>query len=83
MGCNCKVNKEIMKIQKEYGHKIDVSWKERMKFKFEEGLKLIIASFFIILCFPLIFVFVIIFTIRGNGKINVNKVLRFILRKDE
>lgn len=83
MGCNCKVNKEIMKIHKEYGHNVNAPWKERVKFKFEEGVKLFIASLFVIIFFPLIFIFVIAFAIAGNGKINVNKLLRVILRKDE
>lgn len=72
-----------MKIQKEYGHNIHIPWKERIKFRLGEGLKLFLASLIVILFFPLIFILVIVFAIIGNGNININNILRFILRKDE
>lgn len=83
MGCNCKANKEIMKIYKNYGHKIDVSWKEKIKFRLIEGFKLILISLLCILFFPLIFIFVLIYSSINNRSININKLLNKILRKNE
>lgn len=83
MGCNCKANKEIMKIYKNYGHKIDVSWKKKIKFRLIEGFKLILISLLCILFFPLIFIFVLIYSSINNRSININKLLNKILRKNE
>ena len=83
MRCNCKANKEIMKIYKNYGHKIDVSWKKKIKFRLIEGFKVILISLLCILFFPLIFIFVLIYSSKNNRSININKLLNKILRKNE
>ena len=83
MACDCKVNKQILKLHKEYGTKIYTPWKERIKFSFEEGLKFILIALLAILCFPVFFIFVLYMTLKGGSQFNVNKILRFILRKDE
>ena len=46
MGCNCKANQQILKITKQYGHKINVPWKDKLMFKTEEGIKIIIIYLF-------------------------------------
>lgn len=81
MSCNCKVNKEIMKLHKEYGHDVRTPWKTRAKFKITEGIKLLILFLLMVVLLPLIFIFVIICVIRGKGHININKMLKFIMRK--
>lgn len=83
MACDCKVNKQILKLHKEYGAKIYTPWKERMKFNLEEGLKFILIALLAVLCFPIFFIFVLCMTFKGNQHFNVNNLLRFILRKDE
>lgn len=83
MACDCKVNKQIIKLHKEYGKKINLPWKEKIGFRLEEGLKFIVLSLLIIIFLPIIFVYFFIRIITGNGYFNVNKMLRFILRKDE
>jgi hypothetical protein len=82
MGCNCKANEEILKIHKQYGHAIGAPWKERVQFRLEEGFKYILLCLLCILCFPLILILTIFFLVKGSGNINVNKLIRFLLRKD-
>jgi hypothetical protein len=82
MGCNCKANEEILKIHKQYGHAIGSPWKERVQFRLEEGFKYILLCLLCILCFPLILILTIFFLAKGSGSINVNKLIRFLLRKD-
>lgn len=82
MGCNCKVNNEILKLHKEYGQNVQVPWRERAKFKLIEGIKLAAALLLIIPLLPLVFIFVLVSLIKGKGRIDVNKTLRILLRKN-
>ena len=83
MGCNCKVNEEILKLHKEYGHNIHTPWKTRAKFKLTEGIKMFFVFLIIVIFFPVILAFFFITVLRGRRHININKILRFLLRKDE
>ena len=81
MGCNCKTNEKILKIYNDYGKKIKTPWKEHIKFKTEEIIRIIAIFFLIMLFSPIILIVIIVLYVKGNGIINLNKVLKFILRQ--
>lgn len=81
MGCNCKTTETIIKIHKQYGNKINVSWKKKFKFRISEFLKMFLLLLIVIILSPFI-VIVIVFTIFiGKKNININKLLNILLRK--
>lgn len=82
MGCNCKVNKEIMKIHKDYGKTINIPWKEHAKFKIEETIKIICLGIFGVLSIPFIIVIVVLLMVIGKTHFNVNKLLNILLRNN-
>lgn len=81
MACNCKTNEQILKLHRKYGNTIRTSWKERINFRFSEGMKLLLIYLMTIIFFPFILLFAIIVIINGKGKINVNKTLKLLLGK--
>lgn len=83
MACNCKANEYIKKIHKNYGHKTNIPWKERVNFNFTEGLKVILLGIGFIVFLPIIFIITLFLTFKGGNKLDINKILKFFLRKDE
>lgn len=82
MGCNCKVNQQIMKIHKQYGKKINIPWKENVKFKVVEGFKFILLGIIALALSPILFIIILIFVIKGYRTFNVNKILKYFLGKN-
>ena len=82
MGCNCKVNQQIMKIHKNYGRSVNIPWKEKYKFRVIEGIKFILLGIIGLILFPIIFIIILIFFFKGYRTINVNKILSYFLGKD-
>lgn len=83
MGCNCKANKQISKIYKNYGQQIKTPWVSTLKFNMFETLKFLVAIPIILLCIPLIFLYIVIRLFRGKSVFNVNNFVRFLMRKDK
>ncbi len=82
MGCNCKVNEQILFLHKKFGNKINVSWKERGKFKITEFFKTIIIFLITLITTPILIIYFIIEIILGKNKFNINSILRKILKKN-
>ena len=80
MGCNCKVNEHISKIHKNYGSKINLSWKEKISFRTIESFKYLIIILLCIIFLPLVILFYIIYGIKNKGVFNINKILFFLLK---
>lgn len=83
MSCNCKANKEIMKIYKNYGYKINTSWMQKFNFNLKENIKVIFIFLLLILLFPIIFIIIIIFAFKNKNNININKLLKKFFKKNE
>ena len=81
MSCNCKVNSDILKIHKNYGVKNNISWKEKFSFNTVEGFKYIILILLVIIFIPLIIVIYFVYVFNNKQHININKLLKIILRK--
>lgn len=81
MSCNCKTTEKIIKIHKDYGYKINVSWKENLKFKINEIVKILIILFIALIFSPLIFIVIIVLALIGKTNINISKFLNRILKK--
>lgn len=82
MGCNCKTTEKIIDIQNRYGTKQQVSAIEKIKFYLEEFPKLTLIAILIVVFSPILLIIGIIFIIKENGVININKLLnRFIKQK--
>lgn len=81
MGCNCKTTERIIKIHKEYGYKINSSWKEEIKFRIGEIIKILITLFIAFIFSPLIFIVLIIRAFMGKTTVNINNILNFFLKK--
>lgn len=79
MGCNCKVNKQILKIHKNYGNKINIPWSQKLHFKIVESLKIIIISGIVLLLLPFILLIIIFLMIIGKRNFNINKLIKKIL----
>lgn len=84
MSCNCKVNQQILKINKQYGHKTNIPFKDKFLFKTEEGFKTILLYLMVLIFFPLIFMF-FIFLIRKrkNRVLKQTDFLNFFINKKE
>lgn len=83
MGCNCKVNKQILKIHKNYGYKYNVSWVARSKIKFKKSILNFVYIILIILFSPFVFVWFLYFIIKGKNIININKILKKFIRQNK
>lgn len=81
MGCNCKVNSKILKINKKYGFSINPNIKERIEFNIVEFIKLLLLTVIVIVFLPLVLIVVIVLAYTWNGKIDINKIFDLILRK--
>ena len=81
MGCNCKVNEKIFKINKNYGFNTTVNISEKISFKVKETIKILLLIPIIVVSFPILLIILPIIAIRGNGDINVSKLLNLLLRK--
>jgi hypothetical protein len=81
MGCNCKVNKQISKIYKNYGYKNNVSWKTSLNFSFIESIKTLLIIKLLLICLPLFFVLILYKSANGKSTFNINKILKKYLRK--
>lgn len=80
MSCNCKATKHILNIHKKYGHNTSVPWKEKLTFKTEENIKIILAFLLAIIFFPIFLLVLLIGVFRGKTIINFNKILNKLLR---
>ena len=81
MGCNCKANEHIFKIQKAYGKKTHVSGTEYIKFLTEELVKFILIAIILVPFIPLVAIYVLIMSITGQGKINLNTFVKRITNR--
>lgn len=77
MACACKANKDLQILHKKYGYKVNPSVKERVGFYTTEGFKGLCASVIILLCTPLLFLYVSYISLfTKDRKISVSKLLR-------
>lgn len=83
MSCNCKTNEKILSFYKKYGYKSRVSWREKIHFTTEETIKTLLIIFLTICFAPIIIIVLIIMIIMGKSTFDINKILRFLLRKNE
>jgi hypothetical protein len=83
MSCNCKANEKILKIHKVYGKEISTPWIEKAQFKTSEIIKILLAGLISLLLSPVIFIFLIIRSIQGKTVIDINKILRKLLRHNK
>lgn len=81
MGCNCKTNEKILKINKKYGFEVNTPWKDIAKFRIEEFVKLILLIILIILFSPIIFIYLLTMFFIGKNTIDVNKILNSLLKQ--
>lgn len=82
MSCNCKANEQIFKIQKNYGKKVNVSWPEKTKFILEEGIKMILIMLILTPFTPLVLLYVIIMSITGYSRFNLNTLVKKITNRE-
>ena len=82
MGCNCKVNEKIFKINKNYGFQSTVNVSERILFKVRETIKLILLLPITLIALPILIAMIPIVAIKGKGNVNINKMLNLLLRKN-
>lgn len=81
MGCNCKVNEKILKINKKYGVNTNAKISEKIIFKLKEiGLIIGIIPLYII-CLPIVLTILLVKFVKGERNINVNKFLRIFYKK--
>ena len=83
MSCNCKTTEKILSIHKRYGRDIKLPLKEHLTYHFKESIKFLLLSLIIIMLFPLLLFISIILLITGNNTINLNKILKRLLNKNE
>lgn len=82
MACACKANKELALLHKKYGHKITPSKRDMMEFYTIEGLKGVCTSLIILLCTPLLFIYVLWVTFFAKEKrISIKKIIGYNARK--
>jgi hypothetical protein len=82
MGCNCKANQQILKITKQYGHKINVPWKDKLMFKTQEGVKVIAIYLLFLIFSPFIFIiFFLLIRKSKNGVLKQKDFLKFFTTK--
>ena len=82
MACACKANKELELLHKKYGHKVSPTKRDLMGFYTIEGLKGVCASLIILMCTPLLFIYVFHKRFFAKEKrISVKKLLRKDARK--
>lgn len=81
MGCNCKTTEKILKIHKKYGQERYVSLGEKIKFRTIEFFKFFLVILIAFIFIPIIFIFVMINTLKGKTNININKIIRKIVRE--
>lgn len=83
MGCNCKATEKIIKIHKEYGRDIAVPWSDKLKFRVGESCKIILAMLIALFLSPIIFIVLIVLACQGKTVLNINKLLRKLLRHNK
>ena len=71
MGCNCKVKSDIINLHKKYGQKVNLSFKEKLKYYILEGLKHIGVYIILTPIYPFILIYVIVKLIQGKGIFNI------------
>lgn len=82
MACACKANKELELLHKKYGHKVTPSKRDLMGFYTIEGLKGVCASLIILICTPLLFIYVTYITFFAKEKrISIKKLIKKNARK--
>lgn len=81
MGCNCKTTETIIKIHKQYGNKINVSWKKKIRYNISELIMLIIKTVILFIIFPIILIIIIFRAFRGKTNINITNFLNILLKK--
>ena len=81
MGCNCKANEEIIKLQRKYGSKRNLTFNEKFRFYSEESVKMVILIILVIILFPLLCLGLLITALTGHGRINIKTIFNKFLRK--
>lgn len=76
MSCNCKVNRNLAYLQKNYGVKRDVSLKEETTFGILEFFRRFITIIATILSIPVMFIFLVIKLFSKKKEIDLTKILR-------
>lgn len=82
MSCNCKANEQILKIQRNYGRKVNLSIGERLRFTVMETIKYAIVSFLLLIAFPFILIVVVVMNATGYGRINLNAIRKRFTKKN-
>jgi lipopolysaccharide/colanic/teichoic acid biosynthesis glycosyltransferase len=80
MGCNCKATEQILKINKKYGHDINAPLSEKIVFKTEEIIKIVLAFIIAVIFSPIFLVILVFLSFRGKTVINFNKILNKLLK---
>jgi hypothetical protein len=80
MGCNCKATEHILQIHKKYGYNTTVPWSTKVAFRTTEVLKITAAFIISLLCAPIFFIVLLIYSFKGKTTINFNKILNKLLR---
>lgn len=74
MACACKANKDLHMLHQKYGHKIKPSYGEKINFYTIEKIKELCALIIILLCTPLLFLYVMYITFfTKDRKISIKK----------
>ena len=77
MGCACKANKDLALLHKKYGYKVEPTYGEKFNFYTIEGFKHLIASLIIIMCTPILFLYVVYISFFvKERKISISKLFR-------
>lgn len=80
MGCNCKVNKQILNIHNKFGFNTNASWGLKAKFHLEESIKTFLLLLLILIFSPFILIWFLGTIGREKKVINVNKIMKKFVR---
>jgi hypothetical protein len=81
MGCNCKTTENIIKFHDKYGEKVNVSWGKMVGFKTGEFIKIMLVLLLSVIILPITFTWIIIRVFRGKTTIDINQIIKKLLRK--
>lgn len=80
MSCNCKTSKNILNLHKKYGYETNVSWFSKRKFNIKIKMLHITYLLLLIIFFPMVLLWAIVFIIRNKNIININKLFKKFIR---
>lgn len=83
MGCNCKATEKILNIHKKYGKEMPLPLGEKIKFRTEEIIKMVIVFLLALIASPIILIVLLVLAFQGKTVININKILYKVLKKDK